>query len=455
MNGALMKKTYLKFAIILLLTPFILGLVVLLSKTVILGYDMPLNASVGLRYGNTAVNVAQLESENGLTIGSVANESFEPSLVLDSAIVVLASVENGVIVLKDSNGQLIETSQIEQPYCIMPSNADTDSIIRFNNAPYRGGIILKLDVNNKITVINWLDTEAYLYGVIHQEMSQSNPIEALKAQAIAARTYFAVRRFAHQIDGFDVCTTTHCQVYKGFGGEYATTNQAVDETRGLMMYANALPVQAYYHKNSGGQTENSENVWSSEIPYLRGIPDPYSPEYTWTYELFLEDMQAKLEENGYDPGTIETVNIINNLDSGSAAALEIGGSKNDLILQKEKIRAVFGYTVIKSLYFNIGQGTSQINIYSANGKGTSSGDLYVISSNGKSTKTMTSDLYMFNGITKIKAAQSEVASGSILFSGKGYGHRVGMSQDGAIEMAKQGLTYEDILNYYYTAIEIR
>jgi stage II sporulation protein D len=103
-------------------------------------------------------------------------------------------------------------------------------------------------------------------------MSPSWPLEALKAQAVCARTYVMASR---KHSGFDVCTTECCQVYQGIGRANATTDMAVDQTAGQYMTYNGELCVAYYSSSDGGATENSENVWNEAIGYLRGVVDPY------------------------------------------------------------------------------------------------------------------------------------------------------------------------------------
>ncbi|NMA03297.1 MAG: SpoIID/LytB domain-containing protein, partial [Clostridiales bacterium] len=160
-----------------------------------------------------------------------------------------------------------------------------DPVVSVGGTSYRGGITAKRLPNSDMTIINKLPLEEYLYGVIPAEMPASWPMEALKAQAIAARG-FAVTNFnKYKRFDFNLCTTTYSQVYKGYSGEHPNTNKAVDETRHTVItYDNKL-IEPYYHSDSGGHTEDSENIWLNKLPYIRGVEDDFSsdtPHSTWS-----------------------------------------------------------------------------------------------------------------------------------------------------------------------------
>ncbi len=418
--------------------------------------SMPDYVKVGLRYGNTAVNLAAIDTDQALEFGLIEGDIYQPLSDLQGNHAVTVEVKDGKIVINDLGGNTLETVEAGLTCCIMASDSEAGGILRFNNVPYRGGLLLQLNVDGKITVINRLHLENYLYGVLHQEMSQSNPIEALKAQAIAARNFTAGRMNAHISLGFDVCTATHCQVYKGYSGEYPSTNQAVDETAGLLMFSDAALVQAYYHKNSGGYTENSENVWFTVLPYLRGVLDPYSPPYLWTANLSSSSIQSLLLAGGYDTGTVQQVAIKGRSESGGVLGIEIKGDLSTILLERDKIRSILGFTTIKSLKFDlIDSNEAPLSLQSATTLEDAATEISILSADGSLSKSSLRDIYASNGSAPIRLSQGGTSNDNFVFSGTGYGHRLGMSQDGAIAMANQGLGYEEILKFYYTNIEIR
>ena len=217
-----------------------------------------------------------------------------------------AMVMDGRVSWLDSGGVLI-SADIGINGCLMPY--EDGDFLSLDGQSYRGGILLKANNSNKLTVINYLPMEEYLYGVVHREMNMQNPLEALKAQAVAARTFAVVSKDRHMAEGFNVCATTHCQVYGGCKDEYPSTIKAVDETRGEIIRYRGEAAEIFYHKNSGGHTQNSEDEWSTFAPHLRGIKDPYSPEYPWHATISFSSLQQKLIQAQLDPGPVVPVRI--------------------------------------------------------------------------------------------------------------------------------------------------
>lgn len=154
-----------------------------------------------------------------------------------------------------------------------------------NGKRYRGSLIIQPHKAG-LTVINRLLIDEYLYGVVPEEMPASWNSEALKAQAVAARTFAIYDKLdrKHTKEGFDVCATTDCQVYGGMDSEAITTNKAIDATKGeVIVYLNQ-PICSVFHAASGGQTDDSINVWNVNVPYLRAVEDKdeQSPYQNWS-----------------------------------------------------------------------------------------------------------------------------------------------------------------------------
>jgi stage II sporulation protein D len=348
---------------------------------------------------------------------------------------------------------------------------------------YRGGVIPYLNSSGRMNIINYVSTEDYLKGVIASEMYVSYEAEALKAQAVTARSFVLENVKKHASEGFSVCTTTHCQVYKGVSGENEKTSKAVDDTAVVLMYYNGSPVAGYYYANSGGHTENSEDVWSSYVGYLRGKADPYSPDDSWTVKLSKSQISDALSSRGL--GDIKSVTIDSVNDSGYVASLTVTGSISSYTITKDSVRSVFGSSNrLKSRLFTIdtegGTLTSgnsvtvpesgAMYVRTVNGTAKAGQNIYVASSSGTSYVPL-NGLQVMNSAGSIKTADytpaqtvSEGTGTTVIFNndsdvliinGKGSGHGVGMSQTGAQAMALQGYTYEDILKFYYTDIEVK
>ena len=124
-----------------------------------------------------------------------------------------------------------------------------------------------------------LDFEEYIKGILPYEMSPTYPLEALKAQAVAARSYAAANLGKHIEDGADVCSSVHCQVWRPT--RYETTDRAVDETRGIAATYDGAIIYAFYHGHCDGHTRNSEDVWSAALPYTRAVPCTCGYDYLW------------------------------------------------------------------------------------------------------------------------------------------------------------------------------
>jgi len=175
----------------------------------------------------------------------------------------------------------------DQPIVFQPTSGllvlvNRSGILNAASAPYRGDLTVAHQ-SSGLCVINTLPVESYLRGVVPLEMSSSWPLEALKAQAVAARTY-AVRSISSS-GLFDLYSDTRSQAYGGAGREAATTNAAVTGTAGVIATYGGQPIAAFYFSTSGGHTENIENVWNTApLPYLKGVDDPYdtlSPYHVW------------------------------------------------------------------------------------------------------------------------------------------------------------------------------
>lgn len=418
---------------------------------------------VGLKYGSSSVDSCTISSENGFILGNAKDRSFEEGMPLPAYTKLIAANENGNIVLRDEEGTLL-SEDLGSAGCIMPADYEDDGLIYYENTPYRDGIMLLAKTDGTMTVINYITLEHYVYGVLNSELGYTNPIEALKAQAVAARSYGELNLGKHSALGFDLCCSTDCQVYKGYSGEHPETNEAVDKTRGEMIYYNGEPAMAFYFKNSGGYTQNAEDVWSNKTPYLKSVKDKYSPSYPWSACLSFDTIRTKLEAAGYDPGTIQSVSISERNSTGAVSELKITGSKSTVCLKKEKIRNVLGASVIKSNMFDLTDSMAERNSSTwkiSNGSSAISPkeNTYVIGGNGNVRKLDCDTVYGYNGSLTVKlggAVVSETVTGEAAnFSGSGYGHGVGMPQDSAVEMAKQGFTYDEILEYYYTDIKVK
>src|SRR5439155_2530548 len=155
---------------------------------------------------------------------------------------------------------------------VLGSDDERNAPVRFGEKPYRGRIEVFANPRGALTVVNVIGLEDYVKGVVPNELSPGGfpAIEALKAQAIAARTYAYKNRNQFASEGFDLLPTTRSQVYRGLTSETLLTSQAVDQTRGVVATYNGEPINALYTSTCGGRTEDAENIFNEAIPYLRG-----------------------------------------------------------------------------------------------------------------------------------------------------------------------------------------
>lgn len=301
-------------------------------------------------------------------------------------------------------------------------------------------VIRLVHKNGKIQIINVLTMDHYLYGVIGKEMSESFPLEALKAQAVAARNYTVVSIGKHASEGYDICTTDHCQTYGGVAGEGPKVRQAVDETSGKLLLYNGEVAQCYYTTSDGGYTEDSENVWVATLGYLRGKKDPYEdpariPDYTWTKTFTAKQIEDTLKNRGAGIGTLESVEVTKYSENHHAIEVVFTGSNGKKTYTKDNIRSAFPSTLKSTLFTITGGGKATFAVLTGEGTvETPAFSATVLSANGRETLSAASDSYTV--------------------SGSGSGHGVGMSQYGAKFMAEKGMSYEDILKFYYTDTEI-
>jgi len=363
-----------------------------------------------------------------------------------------------VQIIDESNNSMFMIYKTEEININPIDESNAANLLEFNNAKYRGSIIVRAQADGKLTVINDIELNEYLYSVVGSEVNPTWHMEALKAQAVAARNYTIINMGKHNDSGFDLCSNTHCQAYKGYDKEHERINTAVDETNNKLLYYGDKLATTFYHSSSGGHTENSENVWSDEIPYIRGVADPFSygsPNDNWILELDKDEIKKKLEENNMNVGDIIDINIIETSEFGRALKVEFTGTKDKVVLEKEKVRYLFGTSNLKSIWYNI-KTNSDVNIYDITTdsiKIKRPVGLSIISATGQRTVKPTNEKISIKGLFNVE--NYSIIPDNYIFNGKGWGHGLGMSQYGAKGMAESGYNYVEILEYYYTGTKVK
>lgn len=272
-----------------------------------------------------------------------------------------------------------------------------DLQIEVDGKKYYGGVSVN-KAKDSLTVINLVSLEEYLLGVVSKEMSPSYPLEALKAQTVAARSFALKNRGRHVKEGFDLCSTTHCQIYVGVA-DFNSIDKAIDETRGEVLIYKEKIVDTNFHADSGGMTEDVANVWGRATPYLVAVKEMIQLGTPWTVTIPAKDFSAQL-----------------NIDAVKS---------------------------IKLSKLTIGKGASDR---------TSSGRVQSAQINNK--KFTGNELRQKFSLPST-LFDMKLNGGEVIFTGYGRGHGVGMSQVGARDYAKDGWSYEKILKHYYKDTKLK
>ncbi len=331
---------------------------------------------------------------------------------------------------------------------------------------YRGRIEIGTYGNSKLKTVSIVELEEYLYSVVSCEMSASWHMEALKAQAVCARSY-AVCSTGYggstNIDTpYTISDTSASQVYRGYGSEHERCVDAVNATKGELVYYKGEPVRAYYSSTSGGSTENVEDVWGYPKGYLRQVSDIYEldPELgPWIKTFTANQIEQLLYENNIDIGNVKDIRPNVYTASGRVYSMEIVGDEGRYTLSAEKIRMYFSLYSTKYKVVKYGDNPDYVAIASST-KVTAKdiGDSYIISGDGISRKaSQTIDQYVVlsaDNLTNYPRITPD-NNNTYYLAGMGYGHGVGLSQSGTKGMAENGFTYREILQHYFTDVVIK
>ena len=383
---------------------------------------------------------------------------------------------------------------------VMPDVTGADAVRTwFKGYRYYGGFRYERIGGGDLTVVNIVDLETYIKGVVPYEMSSSWPLEALKVQAVCARSYAYINIHSgkHTSYHFDVCNTTDCQAYYGAGTNSSSyqaterTDQAVDETAGEYAWYDGQVIEAFYSSSHGGASESVYNVWGTSLeqyPYLCGVEDPYEADMasknsysSWTVSYTSSELAQRLENYGYDASSgIESLTLTYS-DLGNVIQVRLnyrdGGSDT---IRPSSMRSVFG---ISSIRFTVngqaassGSGTTSSSGGGLTANGSTSldsqGTYTVISGSGSLSQAGLDGLYAISGSGSITPAEDAASGGgsgtdtptgtqvtvsgsSYSFQGSGNGHQLGLSQYGAWAMAERGFAYDEIIEFYYPGTYVR
>ncbi len=367
---------------------------------------------------------------------------------------VIEPASNRIVLTDTSKNAILMFNSGTEKLRIDPMGNDDEALFSLNGKRYRGGLeAIRLE-GSDMTIINVVAFEQYLYGVVPSEIGAYPAKEAIKAQAVAARTYAMVRMGQHSKLEFDLCATQHCQVYGGAGKEAQACTNAVDETKGKIVTYDGKPAETVYSASSGGWTEDSENVWGGSFPYLKSVEDKYeltnSANYYWTKSYSNSELSNIIKSKGRDLGSITGISVLRYTAAGRALEVQVTGTKDKYTYLREAFKSALG---LNSGMFTIStdaditarkSDNTRMKIQAAGKKAVSSSGIKAVGTNTKVT------VMGAGGVKKTFAAYPT----GYVFTGKGWGHGVGMSQEGAMGMAEAGFTYDQILEYYYTGAKV-
>ncbi|MFZ5646818.1 MAG: SpoIID/LytB domain-containing protein [Bacillota bacterium] len=288
---------------------------------------------------------------------------------------------------------------------------------------YRGEVEFRPQFKG-ITVVNELPLEEYLYGVLPREMPAFWPVEALRAQAVSARSYAVAQLGTYRNYGFDLLASQMSQMYGGYDAEHSNTTRAVNETRDQVLLCKGKPISAFFHSSSGGYIEDSRDVWAEPLEYIKGKADPYDrndAHYNWSVSYSMEQLVRQLtDRKGYYNSPKEPEKVFSSIDD-----IEIV-EKTSTGARIKKIRIT--------------------------GLGTDKKPFKVEISNADAVRAALGLKSALFSMKKETGPDKKISK--VTFTGSGYGHGLGLSQYGAYGMAGKGYNYQDILKYYYSNSEI-
>jgi len=301
---------------------------------------------------------------------------------------------------------------------------------------YRGRLQVLVG-SSSLQAVNHVPLEAYLPSVVASEMPASWPQAALRAQAVAARTYALRQR--KPAAAFDVSATVSSQVYKGVEAETPSTHQAVVSTRGQVLMFGTSLANTVFHSSAGGSTENSGDLWSQQLPYLVSVPDfdQHSPVHAWQLRLEPEQLQKAFGEIG----GAQRIDVLAITGSGRVRQARVTGPAGTLVLTGAQLRSRLG---LRSTMVRFEVLAPELAALPTSLPVLPPLMPRAADQSGPAEPAITPD-----------QVPVQLPPPSLLAIGRGFGHGVGMSQWGAHGMANRGQSYEQILHHYYRGTELR
>jgi stage II sporulation protein D len=406
---------------------------------------------------NADIELPPRESAGALSRGERADRA---ALLREARLALVDGGPRGVITVPFQLS-LLQTANDESGKVVLQSDriqriafTTNDGVLMVNGSPYRGSFELSPDDEGDMIVVNTVRVHDYLASVVGSEAPSSWEPEALAAQAIAARTYLYTHLGRHR--SYDLEGDTRDQEYDGTEKEDARTTRAVDRTAGLIATYRGSPIEALYSANAGGITEDSENVFANALPYLRSVASPTdevakdsgwgASSWRWTRELSAAQLRALLDRRGVSVGTPMDIQLLSVSPTGRVLNARVIGTAGTRDTGKDKARSYFG--LLSTLF------TVTVTPTGASERVDATDDKRIGALDALGAHVVQTSfemLYDANGNElglRATGFRYELPA-RFVFTGKGFGHGVGMSQWGAQGMALRGSSFAQIIAHYY------
>ena len=327
-------------------------------------------------------------------------------------------------------------------------------LVPLGEARYRGRLRV-VPSGERLQAINYIGLENYLPSVVGSEMPAQWPLAALRAQAVAARTYAMAQRRPGQL--FDLQATVASQMYKGAGAETTSTRQAVAQTNGQVLLYRGSLIDAVFHSCSGGSTENSGEMWNRQLPYLTSVPDfdQVSPLRNWSQSFEPQDLRRAFMEIG----GVTAIEPLVTSSSGRIRQARVSGPGGQLVLSGAELRRRLGLRSTLVRFQRLAPAKPQGMAF---GAGPVNEPVEPVTAE-VATGPSLSPRFRFRlpppppplpRLEGLLGSAQPVAQPTLVAIGHGYGHGVGMSQWGAYGMALRGKSHAEILRHYYQGAEL-
>ncbi len=340
-----------------------------------------------------------ISSNDPVYVRILLSEGTKPFTISSDEGFIIKEKLSSIRKISGNKSLIIKSDELNLPLQILTEKG----FIKLNGMPYRGSFEI-ISSGGRIFAINHLTVEEYLFSVVAGEIPSSWPIEALKAQAVASRTfaYHHVMDIKNKNNIYDLKATTSSQLYKGASSERKETTKAVIDTSGEIMTYNNQIIISFFHSSCGGKTADYKTVWNiKNLEYLHQVECNYcskSPDFEWEASISMNEIKNKIKKLYKFDGKITGISF--EREAGRISEVIIKHEKGIISISGNKFRLLFEPKKIRSLNF--------------------------VSKKGKS---------------------------GILLKGRGWGHGVGMCQWGAKGLSVSGYDYRNILKYYFYNIE--